>query len=88
MYITENPDVPCKQRDPELWFARADSQRTKTAKALCHLCPERKECLASTMRFELREGHTQPGVFGGLNEPERVVLRHRMEQRTQAAVSA
>lgn len=88
MYITENPDVPCKLHDPELWFSKPRTNRSKLAKTLCHLCPERAACLASTMRFEIREGMTQPCTLGGLNEYERATLRHRREQRIQAAASA
>lgn len=88
MYITENPDVPCKQGDPELWFARPNSHRAARARAICRqLCPERTECLASTIRFEIRENTTQTGVFGGMNEAERQELRRR-KTRTQAAASA
>lgn len=88
MYITDNPDVPCKRRDPEIWFARTNSSRCLLAKKLCGLCEERLLCLDSTMRYELREGFTQPGVFGGLDQEQRTVLRHRKEQRIQAAASA
>lgn len=34
MYVTDN-DVPCKNHDPELWFAeRDDSLRTARAKGV------------------------------------------------------
>lgn len=76
MYVTEEV-TPCKTNDPDLWFSKDRTEATKIAKHYCGLCPVRDECLASTIRFEQRTGHTQPGVYGGLSESERLVFQRR-----------
>ena len=52
-------DVPCRQEDPELWFAEAPDD-VEFAKALCRMCPVRAACLDGAL--ERREPW---GVWGG-----------------------
>lgn len=52
-------DLPCRAEDPELFFAETPAD-VEFAKALCHDCPVRAECLASAL--ERREPW---GVWGG-----------------------
>lgn len=66
----------CRGEDPELFFpisstGQALAQITE-AKKVCVRCPVRKECL----RFALttRQDH---GIWGGLTEDERRILRRR-----------
>lgn len=71
MYLAKG-DTPCRVNDPKYWFAdRDESKNARIAKAFCKMCPERKECLAATLRFERREGLVQPAIFGGKTESER-----------------
>ena len=51
--------VPCRDEDPELWFAESPSD-VEAAKALCTSCPLRAECLDGAL--ERREPW---GVWGG-----------------------
>lgn len=51
--------VPCRVEDPELWFAESPAD-VERAKALCHDCPVRAECLAGAA--DRREPW---GVWGG-----------------------
>lgn len=73
MFITEIA-TPCKEADPELWFAKPGTRTTRTARRLCFECPVRISCLESAVKYEQRLGHTQPGVYGGLDERERIAF--------------
>jgi WhiB family transcriptional regulator, redox-sensing transcriptional regulator len=66
----------CQSADPDLFFpisgagpARVQVER---AKAVCTACPVRSDCL----RYALAAGPLQ-GVWGGLTEEERRLLRQR-----------
>ena len=51
--------VPCRNNDPELWFAE-QTARVEAAKALCRECPLIEACLAGAVERE------EPwGVWGG-----------------------
>lgn len=52
-------DLPCRVKDPELWFAESPSD-VEYAKALCIECPVRALCLDGAL--ERREPW---GVWGG-----------------------
>jgi WhiB family transcriptional regulator, redox-sensing transcriptional regulator len=52
-------ELPCRQYDPDLWFADAPAD-LEVAKALCGGCPLRVECLAGAIE------RAEPwGVWGG-----------------------
>lgn len=52
-------EVPCRQEDPELWFAEAPDD-VEFAKALCGTCPVQEACLEGALR------RREPwGVWGG-----------------------
>jgi WhiB family transcriptional regulator, redox-sensing transcriptional regulator len=51
--------LPCRLADPELFFAESPAD-VELAKALCHSCPVRAECLSGAI--ERREPW---GVWGG-----------------------
>ena len=54
-----NQDLPCRNYDPDLWFADSPSELGK-AKTLCVACPIRTECLAGALARQ------EPwGVWGG-----------------------
>ena len=51
--------IPCREYDPELWFAESTAQ-VEQAKALCQECPLRQGCLEGAIQRE------EPwGVWGG-----------------------
>ena len=56
---THDPQLPCRNNDPELYFAESPGD-VERAKALCQTCPVRAECLAGAV--ERREPW---GVWGG-----------------------
>lgn len=70
----------CREHDPVLWHpeygshgpgtAKKKAAQDAPAKAICGMCPVRRECLESAM--ERRERH---GIWGGLNEDERKALK-------------
>ena len=91
--IDTNDDVPswqfraaCRGEDSALFFApnyfeqryQKDAREAK-AKAICHVCPVRIECLEYALRT--REPY---GLWGGLNEVER---RNVLRERERRAVS-
>lgn len=71
----------CAQVDPELWFP-AKGQPVKTAKAVCARCPVRQECLEFALAGADSWMGLAHGVWGGLTEAERRVLRR--ERRAAA----
>jgi WhiB family redox-sensing transcriptional regulator len=85
-----NDDVPfwqfraaCRGEDSALFFApnyfeqRPEKEaREAKAKAICHVCPVRIECLEYALR--IREPY---GVLGGANEAERRALLRERERR-------
>jgi WhiB family redox-sensing transcriptional regulator len=63
----------CRDRDPELFFpvsAMPSAADARKAKLICASCPVRPQCLD----FALRHAQEQ-GIWGGLTESERRVLR-------------
>ena len=51
--------IPCREYDPELWFAESTSD-VELAKSLCHECPLRAGCLEGAIDRQ------EPwGVWGG-----------------------
>lgn len=72
----------CAGEDVNLFFgfdrenAREKGTREAKAKAICFGCPVRVECL----EFALDNGE-QYGIWGGLTEDERVLLRRRSTRR-------
>lgn len=60
-------------RDPELWHPVTDPpqspverRRIQKAKAVCAVCPVRRECLAYAIRTDQRSG-----IWGGMTFRER-----------------
>ena len=68
--------VPCHIEDPDLWFAE-DPRDLDRAKALCELCPIRRECLNAALQRQ------EPwGVWGGeILERGTVIARKRPRGR-------
>lgn len=56
---TSPPELPCRQVDPELFFAESPAD-VEAAKAVCTGCPVRQDCLTGAL--ERREPW---GVWGG-----------------------
>ena len=71
-----NSALPCRNFDPDLWFAEAPAE-LELAKALCGECPVRAECLAGAVE------RAEPwGVWGGeIFERGAVVPRKRPRGR-------
>ena len=66
--------------DPDQWFpASAEAERARheasAAIAICHGCPVRAQCLATSLRYWDIGQH---GVWGGLVSAERATLRNRI----------
>lgn len=65
----------CHETDPEVFFEQGHDTRPgweRQAKRICAGCPVRQECLDYALE------HEEPfGVWGGLTEAERSVLRDR-----------
>lgn len=66
----------CRNEDPELFFPVGMSGpallQISEAKAVCQRCPVKAECLD----YALRNGE-DAGVWGGMSEDERRVLKRR-----------
>lgn len=70
----------CRDEDPDLFFPIGSTGpalvQTEEAKAVCGRCPVRQPCLNWAM-----EHGQDSGVWGGLSETERRVLRRRRRER-------
>jgi WhiB family redox-sensing transcriptional regulator len=73
----------CRTEDPELFFPVGTSGpallQVEQAKAVCHRCPVTDRCLA----WALETGQ-DAGVWGGMSEDERRVVRRRGGMRALA----
>jgi WhiB family transcriptional regulator, redox-sensing transcriptional regulator len=69
-------DAACRHEDPDLFFPIGSSgptlMQTEQAKAVCHRCSVREECLRWALDTE-----QFIGVWGGTSEMERRALRRR-----------
>lgn len=65
----------CRTVDPELWFPD-DGSNGNQAKALCRQCPVIEECLQYAL-----DNREMYGVWGGLGNSERRMLRRRLNLR-------
>lgn len=76
-------EAACRTADPDLFFPK-DHRRavvpliTMQAKAYCHACPVIDDCL----RFALQRPESH-GVWGGLDEDERQLIRRREQRRAR-----
>ncbi|MFJ4898266.1 WhiB family transcriptional regulator [Streptomyces sp. NPDC088727] len=72
----------CREEDPDLFFPIGATGpalvQAEDAKAVCHGCPVRAECL----RWALENGQ-DTGVWGGLDETERRALKRRSRRRAK-----
>jgi WhiB family redox-sensing transcriptional regulator len=76
-------DLPCRVRDPELWFAETPAE-LELAKSYCQDCPVRAACLAGAL------ARREPwGVWGGeIFERGAVIARKRPRGRPRKEVAA
>ena len=61
----------CAQADPEQWFPEKGGS-TLWAKRVCRMCTVKSECLEYALEHEIRYG-----IWGGMSERERRVLRRQ-----------
>ncbi|WP_340374098.1 WhiB family transcriptional regulator [Streptomyces sp. SS7] len=70
----------CRHEDPDLFFPIGTSGpallQTQQAKAVCHRCPVREQCLDRALATD-----QAMGVWGGTTEAERRALRRRTGAR-------
>ncbi|MFB7597772.1 WhiB family transcriptional regulator [Streptomyces sp. NPDC056160] len=70
----------CRHEDPDLFFPIGTTGpalvQTEQAKAVCHRCPVREQCLEWALETE-----QTLGVWGGTSENERRALRRRTAAR-------
>lgn len=67
-------EAACRNEDLELFFA-VDDGREREAKAICHRCAVRWECL--NYALQTRQRH---GIWGGLTPDERTLLIRKVRQ--------
>lgn len=76
----------CVGEDPELFFPmgapRLVSAQTERAKAVCHGCPVRSDCLEWSLVTA-----QDAGVWGGLDEDERRQIRRRRRRAAALATA-
>jgi WhiB family redox-sensing transcriptional regulator len=69
----------CRGEDGELFFPTPGAtDQTEAAKTVCHRCEVRDACLDWAL-----EGRLDAGVWGGMDEEERLKERRRRARRTQ-----
>jgi WhiB family redox-sensing transcriptional regulator len=69
-------EAACRHEDPELFFPIGETGpallQIEQAKAVCRTCPVSEACLSWAL-----ESGQEAGVWGGLSEEERRLLRRR-----------
>jgi WhiB family transcriptional regulator, redox-sensing transcriptional regulator len=78
--LSDNPDLPCRAYDPDLWFAESPTE-LELAKSFCADCAGRAACLAGAL------ARREPwGVWGGeIFDQGRIVARKRPRGRPRKA---
>lgn len=75
----------CTEVGGDIWFPDK-GEPSRAAKAVCNKCPVKRECLDYALAYESGEMDTQTsyasGIFGGLSEHERRVLRKERQALT------
>jgi WhiB family transcriptional regulator, redox-sensing transcriptional regulator len=78
-------DAACRHADPDLFFPLSTTgpalRQVEAAKRICQACPVRTPCLAWALDQNV------VGIWGGLTEEERHVLR-RVVARTASTTRA
>ncbi len=78
-------DAACVEYPPEWWFPEQyDHGNLAEARAVCARCLVRRECLADA----LAQTRTPPGLWGGLSERQRRVLRRTAAKHATGSVRA
>lgn len=77
-------EASCLNHDPEIWFPvqRADGYGVDKAKRICGACPVRSQCLTFALENPFICGLPLKGIWGGLTEKERRLLRRGDKRRT------
>ena len=66
------PGALCTQADPEAWFPEKGGNNRR-AKAICAGCPVLAEC----REYALTHPERLDGIWGGLSERDRRIIRRR-----------
>ena len=76
-------DSACRDTDPDLFFPVGTTgpaiEQIETAKAVCRQCHAQTQCLEYAI-----ETNQDSGIWGGLSEEERRVLRRQYVARQKA----
>ncbi|MEU9161869.1 WhiB family transcriptional regulator [Streptomyces sp. NPDC048424] len=76
-------EAACRWEDPDLFFPVGSSGpalvQIEEAKAVCHRCPVRENCLQWAL-----EGGQDFGVCGGMSEEERRAAKRRAARAARA----
>jgi len=72
-------DALCAQADPDRWFPNK-GEKTADVKRICAKCDVRLECLRYAL--DRNEPH---GIYGGMSENERRLLRKRQSAARRRA---
>lgn len=79
-------DTPCRNNDPEMWFAESDSKALTAeqleAKRLCDTCPVRLACLEKAF-----DNHEEWGIWGGLTPKERRDIRPKQKRSQRQPIN-
>lgn len=81
--LTWQERAACREVDAELFFTGNDGKHSrkkqvKEAKAVCHRCPVKTECLVWALRTQQRYG-----VLGGMSESERKALLRKQAREAK-----
>jgi WhiB family redox-sensing transcriptional regulator len=75
-------DAQCREVPPELmWPGDGDNWGARDAKAVCHRCDVRTQCLEWAV-----EHYENEGIWGGMTPRERMTIRRQRRDQTDAAV--
>jgi len=72
------PLAACRNHpNPDLWFPER-GEATDEAKAICHTCPVRRDCLDFALRYRIKNG-----VWGGKSarQRDRIIRKWRSDDK-------
>ena len=72
----------CKGEDPDLFFPTRGRGKAKAGKAICAVCPVRRECLEFAVNTP---GWDDCGIWGGTSAGERRPIRAARRRREREA---
>lgn len=82
--VEESSEWPCRQTDPDAWFATTPDRQAEAAQA-CHQCPAQEACLRAALDLEGSTGKSHRfGIWGGHTPEDRARIAQARRRLVRA----